>query len=57
MKINVYYEDTGCGNLIYYANYRKYMERSRTEYMRECRVDFFSYQQKGYNFLQLLTHT
>lgn len=39
MRIRVYYEDTDCGNVVYYANYLRYMERSRTEYLRERGVD------------------
>ena len=34
MKIRIYYEDTDCGNVVYYANYLKYMERSRTELLK-----------------------
>ncbi len=33
MDIRVYYEDTDCGGVVYYANYLKYFERGRTEYM------------------------
>lgn len=31
MKIRVYYEDTDCGNVVYYANYLKFCERARSE--------------------------
>ena len=34
LKIRVYYEDTDCGNVVYYANYLRYMERGRTELLR-----------------------
>jgi len=30
----VYYEDTDVGGVVYYANYLKFMERARTEYLR-----------------------
>ena len=30
-SIKVYYEDTDAGGIVYYANYLKYLERSRTE--------------------------
>jgi len=33
MDIKIYYEDTDCGGVVYYANYLRYMERGRTEYM------------------------
>lgn len=29
--IDVYYEDTDCGGVVYYANYLKYFERARTQ--------------------------
>jgi len=33
MEIKIYYEDTDCGGVVYYANYLKYFERARTEYL------------------------
>ena len=30
-KVKVYYEDTDSGGVVYYANYLKFLERSRTE--------------------------
>jgi len=30
----VYYEDTDCGKVVYYANYLKFFERGRTELLR-----------------------
>ena len=35
MEIKIYYEDTDCGGVVYYANYLKYFERARTEYLEE----------------------
>lgn len=37
-KINfrVYYEDTDAGNVMYYANYLKFAERARTEWLRNA---------------------
>jgi len=32
--LRIYYEDTDHGGVVYYANYLKYMERARTEFMR-----------------------
>jgi len=32
--IRIYYEDTDAGGLVYYANYLKFMERARTEWLR-----------------------
>ncbi len=33
--VRVYYEDTDHGGVVYYANYLKFMERGRTEFLRE----------------------
>ncbi|MGN0908262.1 MAG: YbgC/FadM family acyl-CoA thioesterase [Succinivibrio sp.] len=33
-KVRVYYEDTDCGGIVYYANYLKFCERARTEWVR-----------------------
>ena len=32
--IRIYYEDTDAGGIVYYANYLKFAERARTEYLR-----------------------
>ncbi len=32
--VRVYYEDTDAGGVVFYANYLKFMERARTEYLR-----------------------
>ena len=32
--VRVYWEDTDAGGIVYYANYLKYMERARTEWLR-----------------------
>jgi acyl-CoA thioester hydrolase len=32
--IRIYYEDTDSGGVVYYANYLKYLERARTEFLR-----------------------
>jgi acyl-CoA thioester hydrolase len=56
MEIRVYYEDTDCGNVVYYANYLKYMERSRTEFLRERGVDLAAYHKKGLLFTVAEAH-
>lgn len=35
MEAKIYYEDTDCGGVVYYANYLKYFERARTHYLEE----------------------
>jgi len=37
--IRVYYEDTDLAGIVYYANYLKFIERARTEFVRELGVD------------------
>lgn len=32
--VRIYYEDTDAGGLVYHANYIKFMERARTEFLR-----------------------
>jgi acyl-CoA thioester hydrolase len=32
--IRIYYEDTDSGGVVYHANYLKFMERARTEWLR-----------------------
>ena len=34
LPLRVYYEDTDSGGVVYYANYLKFMERARTEWLR-----------------------
>jgi tol-pal system-associated acyl-CoA thioesterase len=35
LPLRVYIEDTDAGGIVYYVNYLKFMERARTEFMRE----------------------
>jgi len=46
--IRVYYEDTDAQGLVYYANYFKFMERARTEWLRSLGVeqDVLLYQER-----------
>ena len=32
--VRIYYEDTDVGGVVYYANYLRFMERARTEWLR-----------------------
>jgi len=36
--VRVYYEDTDAGGIVYYANYLKFFERARTEWLRAAGV-------------------
>ena len=37
--IRVYYEDTDMGGIVYYANYLKFIERARSDWVREMGID------------------
>ncbi len=37
--IRVYYEDTDMAGIVYYANYLRYIERARSDWVREAGVD------------------
>ncbi|MFV2059227.1 MAG: tol-pal system-associated acyl-CoA thioesterase [Gammaproteobacteria bacterium] len=37
--IRIYYEDTDSGGVVYYANYLKFMERARTEWLRSLSIE------------------
>lgn len=38
-SVRVYYEDTDLAGIVYYANYLKFIERARSEWLRELGVD------------------
>ncbi|MES9990784.1 MAG: tol-pal system-associated acyl-CoA thioesterase [Candidatus Thiodiazotropha sp.] len=44
--VRIYYEDTDAGGVVYYANYLKFMERARSEWLRSL----------GFEQDQLLQH-
>jgi len=59
VPMRVYIEDTDAGGIVYYANYLKFMERARTEYMRSLgygKVAMFDGLQLVVHDLQLKYH-
>jgi len=38
-QLRVYYEDTDLAGIVYYANYLKFIERARTEFVRGLGID------------------
>ncbi len=38
-NFRVYYEDTDAGGVVFYANYLKFIERGRAEYLRDLGFD------------------
>ena len=39
IPMRVYYEDTDAGGIVYYANYLKFFERARTEWLRALGIE------------------
>jgi tol-pal system-associated acyl-CoA thioesterase len=39
LKVRVYYEDTDAQGVVYYANYFRFMERARTEWLEAMGID------------------
>lgn len=39
LPVRIYYEDTDAGGIVYYANYLKFFERGRTEFLREFKIE------------------
>lgn len=48
--VRVYYEDTDAGGVVYYANYLKFLERARTEWLRELGYEQDTLMQEGIIF-------
>jgi len=46
LPIRVYYEDTDAQGVVYYANYFRFMERARTEWLRSLGVDMVYLQEE-----------
>ena len=37
--VRIYWEDTDAGGIVYHANYLRYMERARTEFLRSLGLE------------------
>ena len=51
LKIRMYYEDTDCGGVVYYANYLRYVERARTEFFESRGVSLRKLMDEGVYFV------
>ncbi|MBX3236817.1 MAG: YbgC/FadM family acyl-CoA thioesterase [Nitrospiraceae bacterium] len=51
MEVRIYYEDTDCGGVVYYANYLKYFERARTHYLEERGLSVAGLRDAGTQFV------
>jgi acyl-CoA thioester hydrolase len=47
-ELRIYYEDTDAGGVVYYANYLRYLERGRTEFLRERGLSIRKLHEQGY---------
>lgn len=53
MDVKIYYEDTDCGGVVYYANYLRYMERARTEYLASRGISVKKMADEGTIFMMI----
>ena len=51
MEVRIYYEDTDCGGVVYYANYLRYFERARTRYLEERGLSVAGLRDQGTQFM------
>ena len=51
MEVRIYYEDTDCAGVVYYANYLKYFERARTHYLEERGISVVELLKDGSQFM------
>ena len=51
LEVKIYYEDTDCGGVVYHANYLRYFERGRTEYLAERGYSIRDYMKQGIHFV------
>lgn len=46
LPVRVYYEDTDAQGVVYYANYFRFLERARTEWLRSLGIDMLRLQEE-----------
>ena len=51
MSVRVYYEDTDAGGIVYYANYLRFMERCRSDWLRDLGYEISAIDQQFGIFL------
>lgn len=51
IDVRVYYEDTDCGGVVYYANYLRYFERARTHYLEDRGLSVAALMKEGTVFV------
>ena len=50
MEVRIYYEDTDAGGVVYHANYLRYLERGRTEFLRDHGLSVQAMHEQGIIF-------
>jgi acyl-CoA thioester hydrolase len=51
LRKKIYYHDTDCGGVVYYANYLKYFEEGRTEFYAAAGISMKELMAQGYAFV------
>ena len=51
LPVRVYYEDTDAQGVVYYANYFRFMERARTEWLEAMGIDHVTMMNEGNRIL------
>jgi len=49
--LRIYYEDTDVGGIVYYANYLKFFERARTEWLRKLGITQSNFLEQNFAFV------
>ncbi len=50
-SVRIYYEDTDAGGIVYYANYLKFFERARTEWLRALGISQEKFLEQNIGFV------
>lgn len=50
ISVRVYYEDTDLAGIVYYANYLKFIERGRSDWLRDLGIDQVAMKDGGHVF-------
>jgi acyl-CoA thioester hydrolase len=56
LKLKIYYADTDCGGVVYYANYLRYFEQARTEFLEAGGVNLRQLMNEGIIFVVAEAH-
>ena len=51
MQIRIYYHHTDCGGVVYYANYLKFLEEARTEFLENRGILINELKKQGRQFV------